>query len=69
MFPRIIVHIRDYMFRRHLEEYLHRELGLSVGDLMGNQKFLNRALVNIHYFVLLEELINAKHREQGFTFK
>jgi hypothetical protein len=40
-----------------------------VGDLMGNQKFLNRALVNIHYFVLLEELINAKHREQGFTFK
>ena len=67
--PKNIVHIRDYMFRRHLEEYLHQELGLSVGDLMGNQKFLNRELVNIHYFVLLEELINAKHREQGFTFK
>ena len=62
-------HIRDYMFRNQLEDYLYRELGLSIGDLLGRNKHLNRALVNIHYFVLLEELINRKHKEQGFLLE
>jgi hypothetical protein len=61
-------HIRDYAFRKELEEYLHRELELSLDDLIGDRRYLNRALVNIHYFVLLEELINAKHWEQGFMW-
>jgi hypothetical protein len=59
-------HIRDYMFRDQLEEYLYQELKMSLDDLVGKQKYLNRAIVNIHYFVLLEEMINDKHREQGF---
>ena len=62
-------HIRDYMFRNQLENYLCRELGLSINDLLGKNRFLNRALVNIHYFVLLEELINRKHKEQGFLLE
>jgi hypothetical protein len=61
-------HIRDYRFRVQLEEYLNRELGLALDDLMGKHRILNRALVNIHYFVLLEQIINAKHREQSFVF-
>ena len=61
-------HIRDYLFRNQLEDYLCRELKLSVDDLLEEDRFLNRALVNIHYFVLLEELINQKHKELGFTF-
>jgi hypothetical protein len=66
--PKRIVkcHIRDYMFRDQLEEYLHRELSMSLDDLMGKKKYLNRAVANIHYFVLLEELINEKHLQQGF---
>jgi len=62
-------HIRDYMFRNQLEDYLCRELGLSIDDLLGKNRLLNRALVNIHYFVLLEELINRKHKEQGFLLE
>ena len=62
-------HIRDYMFRNQLEDYLYQELGLSIDDLLGKNRLLNRALVNIHYFVLLEEEINRKHREQGFLFE
>ena len=61
-------HIRDYLFRDQLEDYLCQELGLSIDDLLGEDRHFNRSLVNIHYFVLLEELINQKHKEQGFTF-
>jgi hypothetical protein len=63
-------HIRDYPFRRQFEEYLQTELGLTLDDLLvGKQQLLYRTLVNIHYFVLLEELINQKHKEQGFLFE
>lgn len=62
-------HVRHYPFLRQLEEYLYSELGLCIHDLLGEKRFLNRCLVNIHYFVLLEELINQKHKEQGFTFE
>jgi hypothetical protein len=50
---------------RQLEDDLCSELGLCIEDLLGKKRFLNRALVNIHYFVLLEELINQKHKEKG----
>lgn len=62
-------HIEDYPFIRQLEEYLYSELGLCIEDLLGENRFFNRALVNIHYFVLLEELINREHIEQGFSFE
>ena len=61
-------HIRDYPFRDQLENYLYQELKLSVSDLLGKDRHLNRALVNLHYFVLFEEWVNHKHKEQGFTF-
>jgi len=62
-------HIRDYTFRNQLENYLYEELGISIDDLLGENRHRNRALVNIHYFVLLEEWINRKHKEQGFLIK
>jgi hypothetical protein len=63
-------HIRDYPFIKQLEDYLFTELRLTVDDIVnGEKRYLNRCLVNIHYFVLLEELINQKHKEQGFTFE
>ena len=61
-------HIRNYPFRRQLEDYLCSELGMCIEDLLGKKRFLNRALVNIHYFVLLEELINQEHKKLGFSF-
>ena len=60
-------HIRTYPFRRQLEEYLCRELKLGLDDLYGREQALNRSLVNLHYFVLIEEYINRKHKEQGFN--
>jgi len=62
-------HIRDYSFRPRLEDYLGRELDLDINDLLGKDRHFNRALVNLHYFVLLEEMINQKHMEQGFIFE
>jgi hypothetical protein len=61
-------HIRSYSFRNQLEEYLFEELRLSIDDLTGENALFNRALANIHYFVLFEEWVNQKHIEQGFTF-
>jgi hypothetical protein len=61
-------HIRDYTFREQLEDYLYQELKMSLDDLMGKRKYLNRAVVNIHYFVLLEKKINDMHLEQGFIY-
>ncbi|BBO74606.1 hypothetical protein DSCW_20230 [Desulfosarcina widdelii] len=61
-------HIRDYLFRDQLEDYLFQELRLSIDDLTGENALFNRALANIHYFVLFEEWVNRKHKELGFTF-
>ena len=60
-------HIRTYPFRRQLEAYLCQELKLGLDDLYGREQILNRSLVNLHYFVLIEEYINHKHKEQGFN--
>ncbi len=67
---RVKYHIRDYQFLPELEDYLWSELGLTIDDLYakGKNRLINRTLVNIHYFVLLEELINQMHKNQGFTF-
>lgn len=60
-------HIRTYPFRRQLEEYLSQELKLGLDDLYGKEQHINRSLVNLHYFVLIEDYINRKHKEQGFN--
>lgn len=63
-------HVRNYPFINQLEDYLWTELRLTINDIVnGEKRYLNRCLVNIHYFVLLEELINQKHKEQGFSFE
>ncbi len=58
----------QYRHRRELEIYLQDELGLTYMDIMGPQWAINRALVNVHYFVRLEKRIMARHRELGFSF-
>jgi hypothetical protein len=60
--------IWDYPYLDQLEDYLDDELGLEIDTLLGKGKHLNRQLVNIHYFVNLEDRINKKHKELGFTF-
>jgi hypothetical protein len=62
--------IRTYKFSQQFKEYLWNELGLTIDEIIrGKKRYIYRAVVNIHYFVLLEELINQKHKEQGFSFE
>lgn len=58
----------NYPFLNDFEDYLDQELGLTLPDLTGKGKHLNRQLVNIHYFVKLEKLVHQKHRKLGFKF-
>lgn len=60
--------IRQYPYLDQLEQYLDEELGLTIDALTGKGKDLKKNIVNIHYFVKLEERINIKHQELGFKF-
>ena len=64
-------HHTDHPFRRDFEEYLHREFGFYLENLVGKgtEVLLNRQVVNIHYFLDLEAQVNKKHSELGFTFE
>ena len=65
------LHHTDHPFKREFEEYLHREFGFSLENLVGRgaEVLLSRQVVNIHYFLELEKQVNAKHKELGFTFE
>ena len=54
----------SYENKLELDEYLEKELQLTYTDLLGANNFLNRRVVNIHYFVRLEELITAHHKKE-----
>jgi len=54
----------DYEYKVELDEYLEKELQVTYTDLQGNERFETRALVNLHYFVKLEEMITAHHKKE-----
>jgi hypothetical protein len=56
--------ISGYPFRKDLEEFLGKELELTIEDLY-RDKF-NQWLVNTHYFAELEKRLNEIHRKKGF---
>jgi hypothetical protein len=60
------VHFDDYKFLADLEAYLDENFGLTYDDLIGPESNDFKTLVNAHYFVLLEEVINQLHKQQGF---
>ena len=57
--------ISRYPFRKELEEYLDKELGISGDDLYKNKFY--QWLVNTHYYVELEERITLIHQQKGFN--
>ena len=64
---------RRYPFLRKFEEYLDRELKLTIDDfnrrdLSAKERRLNKEVANLHYYLKMEQEIRKKHREQGFTF-
>ncbi len=53
----------DYEYKVDVDKYLEEELGVTYTDLQGKKRLETRALVNLHYFVKLEELITAYHKD------
>jgi hypothetical protein len=56
--------ISKYKFRDQLNEYLGRELGLTVEDLYKGKFY--QWLVNTHYYTELEERMTELHKQKGF---
>ena len=64
---------RRYPFLREFEEYLDRELKLTIDDfnrtgLSSKARRLNKEVANLHYYLRMEQEIRKKHRQLGFTF-
>lgn len=58
----------SYPHRKELEDFLSSNLHLTYGDLLGHDGPLNRKLVNMFYFLELEERITQHHHELGFPY-
>ena len=58
--------LSEYEYREELNQYLERELGITEDDLLGPDGSYFKGIVNLHYYIELEELINEKHRQKGF---
>ena len=56
----------NYEFRKDFEAYLKHNFGLKYYDFFGRGGAYNKMLVNLHYLVTLEEVINRMHLELGF---
>ncbi len=61
------VNFSDYEFQEDLKTYLWDTLRLTHQDLMGDEGSYNKMLVNTHYYVQLEDIINQIHLKKGFN--
>ncbi|MBF0227427.1 MAG: hypothetical protein HQK76_18435 [Desulfobacterales bacterium] len=62
------IYFKKYCFRKELEEYLDKQLGMTYDDLMGNNNQLNRQIVNSLYYIEIEEKVTQEHKRQGFLY-
>ncbi|HEC91804.1 MAG TPA: hypothetical protein ENI51_02245 [Candidatus Atribacteria bacterium] len=51
-----------YPFKKELEDYLESNFGFSYKDLLGYRGQFNVLLINLHYYVTLEDIINEERR-------
>ena len=59
----------DYAFKDDLDAYIWNNLRLTVDDLLGVHKVLNRSLVNIYFYKEMEMRLTAHHQDvKGFIF-
>lgn len=57
----------NYEFREDLEKFLLETLNITYQDLMGPDGAYSKMLVNTHYFVMIEDIVNQIHRQKGFN--
>ena len=58
--------LSEYEYRHELLEYLYVELGVTENDLLGPDGTYFKQIVNLHYYLKFEEVINQIHRQKGF---
>jgi len=58
--------LSEYEYRQELLEYLYSELGVTEDDLLGPDGTYFKQIVNLHYYLKLEEVVNQIHRQKGF---
>ena len=64
-------HIDSYAYLWDFEDYLYRNFKFTAHDVKGDKskgKLINRAIVNLHYFRQLEDLIRQEHKRLGFRY-
>ena len=57
----------NYEFQSDLIDYLWNTFGLTHQDLLGEEGSYNKMLVNMHYYIELESIINRIHKRKGFN--
>jgi hypothetical protein len=55
-----------YKYKESVDRYLVDTFGLTYSDLIGLDGAYNKMLVNTHFYVQLENIINQIHRAKGF---
>ncbi len=58
--------ISTYRHKIELLEYLDKELGITMNDLLGPDGSLYKQLVNIHHYLNLQDIVNDIHGRKGF---
>jgi len=59
----------NYEYRNDLDQFLFDVLGVTESDLLGQNGAFYKQLVNLHYYVQLEDEINQIHLQKGFNIE
>lgn len=62
-------HIGNYDYIEELQIYLKDQLGMTLLDLCGHNREFNRQLVNVHFFVQLQDRVREAHKQKGIILK
>ena len=57
--------LSEYEYREELNRYLFEDLGVTENDLLGPDGQYFKQIVNLHYYLKLEEIINQIQRQKG----
>ncbi len=63
------IYYHDYQHLEAFTAYIGSKLGIGLHDLLGLQHDLYRQMVNVLYFLELEEMITLHQQDEGVTFK
>jgi hypothetical protein len=62
-------HYTIHKDRGHFMKFLNDKFGFKSCDLLGNDRYVNRQIVNIYYYSQLQAAINKIHKKGGYLIK